>query len=109
MPRTLTNTLLGCVSWRVMEKRALLLAAAGAGLLGIAPASCEDVDTLRPPYYIKWRKNPKVCRAAKSSRHLEVEVDHTHILYQVYIYGGIHTTIITTVPGSCFVAVLMLP
>ena len=58
-----------------MEKRALLLAAAGAGLLlGIAPASCEDVDTLRPPYYKKWRKNPKVCRAAKLSRHLEVEL-----------------------------------
>ena len=34
----------------------------GAGVvLAVASASAEDLESWRPPYYKKWRKNPKVC------------------------------------------------
>ena len=35
--------------------------------LGVDSASSEDLEALRPPYYKKWRKNPKVCHAATLS------------------------------------------
>ena len=51
-----------------MERRAFLFVAIGAGIfLGVASASSEDLEALRPPYYKKWRKNPKVCPAATVS------------------------------------------
>ena len=51
-----------------MERRALLIVAIVAGIfLGVDSASSEDLEALRPPYYKKWRKNPKVCHAATLS------------------------------------------
>ena len=45
--------------WPVGVRRMTLFVAMSL-LLGVASASLEEPESLRPPYYKKWRGNPKV-------------------------------------------------